>query len=550
MDDLHPVETPAERRAAVGLLVLAALALAIRAAAVAEPLGIDQSLWASAARGMARGQLLYRDLWEQRPPGIYLAYWTAFSVLGWREATIAWLDLAASTGTAILLFAVVRPLGGRLAAAGAAALYAVFTAPAWLYGYGGFLERSVCETFTVGCAALAAWSAVRVREGSRRPFLLAAVLGAAAGVAVVFKPNAGLYLPAVLAWVFAYGPRPITRAVGPAIRFVAVAGAASLVPPLATLAWLASLGVLADARVAILDFNRFYLTSDVTVNAMGVAFAKAVWLRMKTDPLWAAGSFGALATIGTFIRARRLAPLPALAVCWGAAAALVIFVNGIRLFNSYFINALAPLAIMAAWVLAGGRGGPAGRRVAAVAAAVAMVWLLVSRGYVPRVYGAVAADVRALAGVTDRVTYLERFGGYANSRGYSARANDELAKYIAARTHADDRIFLFGINGAGIYFLADRLPAHRFLRVNFFVPDAFPNPAFTREAVVAELGVRRPTYVIFERLHAASEMGRQVDALPQDPAIAGWLTAYTLETTIEDFTVYRLQDAHAPDRAR
>ena len=41
-------------------------------ASTAEPLGIDQSLWASAVRGLARGQRLYRDVWEQRPPGIYL----------------------------------------------------------------------------------------------------------------------------------------------------------------------------------------------------------------------------------------------------------------------------------------------------------------------------------------------------------------------------------------------------------------------------------------------------------------------------------------------
>ena len=50
-----------------GLIVVGALS--IRLAAIAEPLGIDQSLWASAVRGMSNGQRLYRDVWEQRPPG-------------------------------------------------------------------------------------------------------------------------------------------------------------------------------------------------------------------------------------------------------------------------------------------------------------------------------------------------------------------------------------------------------------------------------------------------------------------------------------------------
>jgi hypothetical protein len=51
------------------LTASAAAALLIRCVSIAEPLGIDQSLWASAVRGMSRGQLLYRDVWEQRPPG-------------------------------------------------------------------------------------------------------------------------------------------------------------------------------------------------------------------------------------------------------------------------------------------------------------------------------------------------------------------------------------------------------------------------------------------------------------------------------------------------
>ena len=47
----------------------AVVALAARILSIAEPLGIDQSLWASAVRGMSRHQLLYRDVWEQKTAG-------------------------------------------------------------------------------------------------------------------------------------------------------------------------------------------------------------------------------------------------------------------------------------------------------------------------------------------------------------------------------------------------------------------------------------------------------------------------------------------------
>src|SRR6476646_5278673 len=89
--------------ATIALLVIAAAALLLRVVTIAEPLGIDQSLWASAVRGMARGQRLYHDVWEQRPPGIYWIYLTGFRIFGWTPAAIAWLDILASAATTVLL---------------------------------------------------------------------------------------------------------------------------------------------------------------------------------------------------------------------------------------------------------------------------------------------------------------------------------------------------------------------------------------------------------------------------------------------------------------
>ena len=149
------------------------------------------------------------------------------------------------------------------------------------------------------------------------------------------------------------------------------------------------------------------------------------------------------------------------------------------------------------------------------------------------------ANVDVLRGHTDRVVYLERFGDYGNKRGYSARANAELAQYVREHTTPEERVFLFGINGAGVYFLADRLIAQRFLRANFFVETQFPDPRFRLDAVAAELAERAPRYLIFERLHTSSAMGRAVDALPGHPTLAPLLANYRMETQIEDFTLYR-----------
>jgi hypothetical protein len=512
----------------------------LRVSSIAQPLGIDQSLWASAVRGMDRGQLLYRDVWEQRPPGIYWVYLGAFKLLGWEGSTVAWIDIAVSALTALLVYAVARRLTDVVTAALATALYASMTMPSWLYGSGGFLERAVSETFITLCICACAWFAVRWTQ--RPGFAFAAGFGLFAGAALVFKPNAGLYFPALLLWAGLYAPAQL-RAKEHA-RPLVIACLTALIVPAAAVLWLWALDLLGHATTAVIDFNRYYVGEGFSPGTYAVTFSKAVWLRMKTEPLWTAGAAGALAATWTLLREKRLPPLPALAVIWGAACVAVIVVNGARLFNSYFIQALPPLSLLGSWVLATAFRGQARSRALGAGLVFVMAMLLVQRDYAGRVFGTFATDMRVLTGQMDRSQYLERFGGYGNGRGYSARANTELAEYIRAHTEHDDRIFLFGINGAGVYFEADRLTAHRFLRVNFFVETKFPDPAFRLDAVLKDLGQAKPRYVVFERLHRSSvpAMQQAVDGLPEHPEVQQLLRDYRLETTIEDFTLYRRID--------
>jgi 4-amino-4-deoxy-L-arabinose transferase-like glycosyltransferase len=541
MPDSQPARPGLDRYAsvlAVTLAALAACALLVRCASITEPLGIDQSLWASAARGMSRGQLLYRDVWEQRPPGIYFVYVAGFSLLGWAASTVAWLDILAAAATTVLVYAAARPLGHRVTAALAAFFYAALTMPAWLFGHGGILERSVCETFIAVAAALCAWCAVRFRERASLPWAFG--IGVSAGAAVVLKPNAGIYFVAILLWLVLY--RREERLVPAAfVRPLSAAVLGALVVPALTVAWLWRLGLIGDARIAIVDFNRYYVSQGFALGAYSLGFSKAVWLRMKTDPLWLAGGVGSLAAVWELVRRRTLPPLAGLAVLWGGGAVVAIVVNGARLFNSYFIQAFPPLALLAAWLLADFARGR-WRRLVGLATAGLMVVLLVQRHYPAKVFGSARADLDFLRGRVDRNAYLERFGQYANQRGYSARANEELALYVHDHTSPAERVFLFGINGAGVYFASDRLTAHRFLRVNFFVSVDFPNREFRLDRVVEELAAASPRYLIFERLHSGSEMAKAVDRLTDEPVVKALLGRYRLETRIEDFTLYRRLD--------
>ena len=439
---------------------IAALALLLRVPSIAAPLGIDQGLWASAVRAMSGGMALYQDVWEQRPPGIYLIYLAGFRVLGWTAGTVVWLDILAAAATTILLAAIAWRLSGRTAAAITAALYAALTMPAWLYGYGGLLERSVCETFIVVCVAVAAYCGVVLTRG---PSMIAAViLGLTAGAAVALKPNAGIYAPFMLGWILMTRrglPPPISGALP---RLVAGLVAGGVVIPALIILWLWQRGVLADAQVAVIDFNRWYVGEAFTLNAFVEGFSRAIYFKGKTDPLWLAGGAGCLLLGWDLVRRRPIDPIASLAICWGAAAAVTIAVQGVRLYSTYFIQAYPPLALLAAWTLMQSADRGVGRRIVAATTAVLMVYLLMNRGYLPKVVASAREDLAALRGATPVAEYLQRFGGYGEkTRGYSARANEEVADYIRQHTQPTDRVFLLGINGASLYFLADRLPAHR-----------------------------------------------------------------------------------------
>jgi len=523
----------ARRISIAALGAITVVAFIVRVPSIVEPLGIDQGLWASAARAMSRGQLLYRDVWDQKPPGIFLVYLAAFRTIGWTRATVGALDIAASAATAVLLLLIASSAGRVIAGAAASAVYAVLTVPSWQFRYGGILNRSVAETFIGVFVAAAACCAVLAAGAAPRRWA-AFALGLASGLCVIFKPNAGVYFVALLAWVACYGERSARRL----IRVAVEAGIGALVFPIVTVMWLWTIGVLPDAKIALVDFNRFYVAEGFDPSTFAVDFMKAVWFRAKSDPLWLGGAVGSGLVAVQLAWHRRVDALAGLAVLWGAGAALVIALNGNRLFSTYFLQAQPPLALLTAWVFAADIRPRRAHRLAAAAAGLMMAYMLLHRNYAGKVYESVQADVRYLMHRVDPAEYLDRFGGYGNGRGYSARANAEVAAYVRARTKPDDLIYEFGLQSE-IYFDADRLPAHRFLRVNEFVPSTFPHPDFQIDAVVRVLAMRRPEYLIFEKVRIASEMGEAVDRLEADPHVGRLLQSYSRETEIEDFTLYR-----------
>src|SRR6478672_2009999 len=88
-------------------IVVLLLLLALRLPSLVQPAGGDQGLYAYAGQRIGAGDVMYRDVWDQKPPGIGVLY-----ALIWRvwphESMVPGADLAAAAAVAWLLVALGR----------------------------------------------------------------------------------------------------------------------------------------------------------------------------------------------------------------------------------------------------------------------------------------------------------------------------------------------------------------------------------------------------------------------------------------------------------
>ncbi len=505
-------------------------AFACRLPSITEPIGIDQGIFLTTGWGMTRGLALYGGVWDQKPPAIHLTYAAAIAIAGPHPSIVFWLDLLAALATCGFVYALARRISTPLTARASAIAYAVLMFPAARYGYGGFLERAVPECFIAPLAAAAWWLlATRGQPPGPRRIAGAAVL---VGIAALYKPTAVLYLPAMLVWLRSRHPI--------AWKSAALAVAALLVPALLIAAWLASRGSLTDAWVAVVEYNRAYVIQGSGPIALLDRLAHEVWRLTKVDPLWTLGMLGAAVAAADVAR-RRPATAAWLGFCWLAVSIVAAGANGIRMYSTYFIPAGAPLALLAGWLFNRiAEDAEPRRRGAGTLAAIGLaLGVAIHSHYPERLWSTVAADFHARQATGDELFhYLERFGGYRTGRGYSARANAELAAYIAQHTAADQRVYVFGM-APSVYFLAQRLPASRFIWTYPGVTNIVGRHDFTPEALAASLALSRPEYIVLERNNRDSISGWRSEVEFTSPGMQHLLGEYAHDVDIEDFMLYR-----------
>src|SRR3989442_1821779 len=191
------------RAAALGIAAAAVTAAALRVPFIWAGIGPDEGGYAYVAREWARGAVLYKDVWIDRPQGLILLYRTLVDI----SATPAMIRIGAVLAGAmltVLLAAVAWKLASPRAGVAAAVMYAVV-------GVGPHIEGSTMNGELAAAVPVtgAILAAVVWRRTDRWPWLVGA--GALGAAGVLMKQSGFDGLVAVSAFALVAGTGALAR---------------------------------------------------------------------------------------------------------------------------------------------------------------------------------------------------------------------------------------------------------------------------------------------------------------------------------------------------
>lgn len=475
-----PAGTSRAGRAALALLGVLALAVILRAPIAAIPLERDEGEYAYIAQRWLAGEVPYKQAFDQKPPGVFVAYAVILRALGESPAAIHWGAQVVTLGTLLLLFAAGRALATPAVGLSAAALLAFFSADHSMLGNAANTETFMLLPLVAAfVAALRASAAVETARGAARWSLAA---GIASGLALTLKqvalPNL-LFCLAYVAW------RPRGRLARAALF---LAGAAAALAPV--LLYFRLAGAWSEFVDCVIGHNLRY-ASRLPVSAYTISLwnglrpilavawpvallaalpairrvldppppeapADPLWRSWRPAALWGLASFAGVATGGYFRPHYFLQAAPAVALLAGLGAASI------------------PLPARARRLAAGPAARPAALLPIGLTSLALLHGVLVSAWY----YGPGDPDAKARR--------LYGANPFPESR--------DAARFLAARARPGDEVFILG-SEPQILFYARLRSASRYIFVYpLFTP--FPDTPARQRAALQEVRARRPRFVV------------------------------------------------------
>lgn len=516
--------------------------------------GRDQSIYAVVGQGVVAGQMPYRDLWDFKPPGIFLVYATAHALFGatmWGPRVFEAVGLIVSACLLVRLsrifFADSRP--GFIAAALASLLHTQFEY--WHTGqpenFGGFFTIAGLAfiTFDGGTADASLrrkiWSWVSCGVCFGAAFLMKPPLGGGALVCAAFlmKREAALARERDLS-----GPRFWWLVASPLLTV----GLSAILPIVLVLGWFWARGALADLHWTLFLFTPEYTKLGWSNRSAAEAFYLALENALtKHSALLAVGfvtaAFGGpLSTrdregLGLVLGllAMQMAGIALQAKYfeyhYGASIPLLAFIAGLGWFKIWRMS-------IQATDQAG--GAPGAVAVASLAVVVAMARVPVHD--VPMGFWMRAKERTKMwlgtSGITNQAA-LDR--AFHRSADFDLAADRSVAERVRSLSTPEETVFVWGFEPA-IYWLSGRKPASRYV-YNVAQRVSWDREA-ARSALMHDLQRNTPSLIIVQHNDVFRFVtGNDLDshaALPEFASLATLVESeYRLVERVEDFDLYR-----------
>jgi len=474
---------------------------------------LDAAVFTHVAAELSKAAALYADVWDHKPPGVYLLLAGPQLALFFANAWwVSWvLSVLATAGAGTALAVACRRIGASAEATLVASIAGVVAMSQYLLALGGGLT----EPFATLPVAVALFMVLKpgAEWSARQLAVIGLLLSAAVLTSLQLIPGA----LAVTGILLARLPRSGRL---PAMAWVAGAG---LVPGIAIVAWLVATGAFGAAVDALVGYSAAYRALRADAD-QGSSSAVVTWTLLSLLFLIVPALLGAM-------KLARGAPLDRLVLiaCGGwIGVSLVLFVVQGRFYAHYAVPLAVPLALLASagidrldeMLLNTSRQS----RQAMILAPFAFA-ILVS------LWGGVAAG---------RMEWLP-----------IARDHDKsiaVAEVVRELTEDGDRIWVWG-NEPTLYLDADRRHATRYPYLYPIVTQGYAT-AETIDVTIAALETSRPALVIdagsdtpgsagFHHLiipRALATDGRDLDIL--DPLRAYIDANYEYVDVVEGWVIY------------
>lgn len=488
--------------------VLIAVTLWVHLLQFSAPLQWDSHVFALIGRWWTRGYLPYRDLWEIKPPGIFMYLASVFWLLPEALYSVRFTDCVWYVAAAVAFYRVCRVEANVLIALGGTIAW-LFFAHHPSFNVGGVYTEEYVAICQIAALALT------IRYARRGRTSIALLGGMAAATAGLFKhPGLGVVVPMCVL---------LTARLR--VRGVVAMAAGVIVPILVVLGffwWEHALTEFLDCNVWALLLHRSATNPDPSRPLISLT-PLLTHTREQWGPFPVLGGALVLGGIACVLQPTRLRLA---ALSWAVIEFAMIAVVG-HYYQHHFIGLFGPTVLLGTlglqWML---RRQPE-ERWYAMAPRLA---LLAAVG----VWG--APQLRSM--VINRQPYVEHEWTVLRS-GPSAWRSDpaqpfeaRIGTYLRERTRPDDRIHVHAWGGSvlGIYWTADRPMASRYF---YAIPFG---GLIDAERQVAELRLNKPEYVVISNQPPVLPLtpwlleNYTVEPAKKDPSVEGSLTEIWVRT--------------------